>query len=300
MNTDHTNTDHTNTDHTNTGRVSADQTASPIFLSISVVLYRNNTAQLLRFRNTLVNSIKQLRSVRSVARVSLAVVDNAAHEDGDLFSPLFTCAEGIDSVRFICPDKNLGYGSAHNLCMHQGSDYHLLLNPDVYLDVHALTAGLDYLLTHPQVGMATPYGTSKEGQPLFLCKRYPTVLSFILRGFAPTPLRHLFKKRLAHYEMRDEYLSQQACDNAEIASGCCMLVRTELLHALHGFSPDYFLYFEDFDLSMRLRAKALIAFVPAMRIVHDGGHASRKGWWHIQQFARSGYRFFSQHGWRWF
>lgn len=272
---------------------------TPIFLSISVVLFRNSSTELLRFRTSLSESIRQLREQRPVARISLVVVDNAASEDGDKFSSLFTRVDGVDSLRFICPEKNLGYGQAHNLCLQQGSDFHLLLNPDVYLDANALTVALDYLHNDANTGMVTPYAVNNNGTPLFLSKRHPTVLDFLLRGFAPTVLKNLFAKRLARYEMHSEYLSNQPCDAVEIASGCCMLVRTALLQKLNGFSEDYFLYFEDFDLSVRLRATAKITFLPEMQIVHDGGHAARKGWWHISQFARSGYRFFSQHGWHW-
>lgn len=271
----------------------------PVCLSIATVLYRSGDAQLQRFRDSLVASVQRLRAARPVARVSLTVVDNAAAEDGDRFSRLFTRLPGIDTLRFIQPDHNLGYGKAHNLCMHQGGDFHLILNPDVYLSAEALLAGIDYLHTHPATGMVTPYGENDRGEPLFLSKRYPTVLDFLLRGFVPLAVRQHFRQRLAHYEMHREYLANQPSDAVEIASGCCMLLRTSLLHKLHGFSEDYFLYFEDFDLSVRLREQAVITFVPQMKIVHDGGHAARKGWWHIQQFSRSGFRFFSQHGWRW-
>ncbi len=83
-----------------------------------------------------------------------------------------------------------------------------------------------------------------------------------------------------------------------IPAGTIFFTRN-LYNQLNGFDENYFLYFEDFDLSVRLRKHALITFLPQMKIVHDGGHAAKKGWWHIRQFAISGSRFFSQHGWRW-
>lgn len=272
---------------------------SPIYLSIATVLYRSGRRQLEQFRDSLLSSVQQLRQARPVARVSLVIVDNAASEDGNQYSGMFITLPGIDAVRFIQPEKNLGYGPAHNLCMDQGGDYHLILNPDVYLAPDSLIAGLDFLRDNPDTGMVTPYGVNDHNEPLFLSKRYPSVLDFLLRGFVPPVFRKLFAQRLAHYEMHQEYLSATPCKQVEIASGCCMLLRTDLLHKLHGFCEDYFLYFEDFDLSVRLREQASIAFVPQMKIIHDGGHAARKGWWHIRQFSSSGRRFFSTHGWRW-
>ena len=43
-----------------------------------------------------------------------------------------------------------------------------------------------------------------------------------------------------------------------------------------------------------------IDHLPAMRITHLGGGASRKGLRHILLFSRSALRFFRSHGWRWF
>jgi GT2 family glycosyltransferase len=48
-----------------------------------------------------------------------------------------------------------------------------------------------------------------------------------------------------------------------------------VLRAVGGFSPDYFVYFEDYDLSVRLGRRASLAFVPAVRITHAGGNTAR-------------------------
>ena len=77
-----------------------------------------------------------------------------------------------------------------------------------------------------------------------------------------------------------------------------MLARAEVLRALGGFSSRYFLYFEDFDLSLRLGRIAAIAYVPAVRIVHLGGEAARKGRLHQRLFLRSALTFFGSHGWK--
>ena len=77
-----------------------------------------------------------------------------------------------------------------------------------------------------------------------------------------------------------------------------MFLRSELLRDLGGFCERYFLYFEDFDLSMRARRRADIVLVPSVHIRHLGGEAARKGMAHVGMFLRSGLRFFGEHGWR--
>jgi len=58
------------------------------------------------------------------------------------------------------------------------------------------------------------------------------------------------------------------------------------------------MYFEDYDLSLRIGREAGVAYVPEARIVHHGGDAARKGWRHVGWFVRSAWRFFSRHGWK--
>jgi hypothetical protein len=130
-----------------------------------------------------------------------------------------------------------------------------------------------------------------------LCKRYPSVLVLGLRGFGPAFLRRWFRRVLDRYEMRD--LPDDAPTSPiPIASGCFMLCRRQPLAAIGGFSPEYFLYFEDFDLSLRFAEHAALAYVPTVRIRHAGGDAAGKGWDHRRMFIRSGVTFFRRHGWR--
>ena len=50
---------------------------------------------------------------------------------------------------------------------------------------------------------------------------------------------------------------------------------------------------------MRLTKVTRDRYLPAMRVVHHGGGAARKGMRHIGWFVRSGVRFYNKHGWRW-
>ena len=78
-----------------------------------------------------------------------------------------------------------------------------------------------------------------------------------------------------------------------------MFCRSAALAAVNGFTQDYFLYFEDFDLSLKMTGAGWkIAYVPAVSITHFGGHAARKGGMHLYHFIKSAIKFFSAHGWK--
>lgn len=194
---------------------------------------------------------------------------------------------------------NIGYGAAHNLViLNEKSDYHLVINPDVEVLEDAFTKAINYMQHHHEVGLLSPYSQNPEGYKQYLWKRYPTVLDLFLRGFAPKFIKRFFVTRMQQYEMRLD-LEDQALSQKVMASGCFMFVRYSVLYKVKGFSPDFFVYFEDFDLSIRIAERANIAYIPDVRIIHGGGNASKKGLKHIIMFAKSAFVFYHKHGWRW-
>ncbi|MEB2847926.1 glycosyltransferase family 2 protein [Endobacterium cereale] len=128
-----------------------------------------------------------------------------------------------------------------------------------------------------------------------MCKRYPAAFDLFIRGYAPQKIGNLFRRRLARYEMQGE-TQADVLWNPPIASGCFMLFRSSMLRELKEFDPEYFLYFEDFYLSIRCGEVADIAYVPGIKTVHAGGYASRKGPWHVREFIKSATRFYATHG----
>jgi GT2 family glycosyltransferase len=186
--------------------------------------------------------------------------------------------------------------------MHGGNThYHLVLNPDVELAPDAIIEGLRFLEAHPDIGVLAPAVAGPGGEREFLCKRYPAVVDLALRGFAPPAVQRRFRRRLERFEMRDAIAagSNGFVSPVPVMSGCFMLLKRKVVDATGGFDPGFFLYFEDFDWSVRLNRIAGSAYVPAVRIVHHGGGAARKGWRHIAWFSRSAARFYRKHGWKW-
>jgi GT2 family glycosyltransferase len=202
-------------------------------------------------------------------------------------------------TRLISGHGNVGYGMGHNLALRASrAPFHLVLNPDVALEQEAISEALAYMAANPDVAILAPQARNSEGERLYLCKRYPSVLDLLLRGFAPAALRQRFRERLDRYEMR-ELPADRPKKGIAIVSGSFMFCRRAPIAEIGGFSESFFLYFEDFDLSLRAAARGELAWVPSVRITHHGGYAARKGWPHVRLFARSAITFFNRHGWKW-
>lgn len=274
-------------------------------LRISIVCHASHAMQL---KNTLWTLLKACRRPLESGRltgVDVLLVDNGpelterAKIDGLIESSVALAPPGVRLMR-AGSGRNLGFGSGHNLTFAAaGCEFHLVLNPDVEVAAEALDAALHFMDLHPDCGILVPAIKGENGEPQYLCKRYPSILDLLLRGFAPRWLRALFAARLARYEMRD-LIADVPVWQPPIVSGCFMLLRASVLLRVRGFDPSYFLYFEDFDLSLRAAAYTRIAYVPAVHVVHHGGYAASKGMKHILLFFRSALTFFNSHGWKWF
>ncbi|KNH08820.1 Glycosyl transferase, family 2 [Candidatus Burkholderia brachyanthoides] len=266
-------------------------------ISVSLVVYLPHRQLLERTLHTLVLALDRLCVAGQVESAPLYLVNNGTDESID-WSELDSDERYKISV--IEGQGNVGYGRGHNLAIERAtSRYHLILNPDIELDGEALERALVFMEAHPEVGLVSPMVVDDHDHQQFLCRRFPTVFDLFARGFLPSTLRRRFADRLARYEMRDVINDRDIVMDPPIVSGCFMLFRTDVLKKLGGFDLRYFLYFEDYDLSLRTHDVARIAYVPSVRVLHHGGDAARKGFGHIRMFAASAFRFFHRFGWEW-
>lgn len=273
---------------------------SGLTLRASIVSYSETIDELMLTVSSLVSALDNVKEkFRRISRIT--IINNNPRR---VLNPNFMRDSLIDclhcKIHVVQGHGNLGYGGGHALAFNSSQeDFHLFLNPDLEIDENAIRVGLSYLLENPEVGMVSPNAINADNKKQYLCKRFPSVFDLLLRGFAPRCVKALFARRLADYEMQD--LSElKPTLGIPIISGCFMLCRRQVVADAGSFDTDYFMYFEDFDLSMRLGEISDIAYLPDMKIRHLGGNTARKGIKHILMFGRSGVKFFNKYGWRCF
>lgn len=202
--------------------------------------------------------------------------------------------------QLISDVPNRGYGAANNAALRDSqTDLHLVLNPDVELDRAALHEAVHALQDNPDCVLLTPFATDPSGERQHVAKGMPGFITLL--GRALPGVSSSLRDRLgnARYELRGQ-LNDVPVKGVFLAGGCFMLCRSRELQAVGGFDEAFFMYFEDFDLSLRLcQGQPRVLYAPSVRIIHGGGQAASKGLKHIRWFARSALRFFARHGWRW-
>jgi len=273
---------------------------APASLSVGVVVYQSDLTLLSETLVSLGAAVARAREDGELGEVTMTVVDNGSPDPEALDRAVAAALppdRGI-AVAIRRGHGNVGYGRGHNIAIGaSAATYHLILNPDAVLETAALAESLRFLRENRDVGLLAPDVRGSAGERQYLCRRYPTVLVLLLRGFAPPWIKGRFQRLLDRYELRDR-MDAEVVRDVPIASGCFMFARRDVLEAVGGFSPEYFLYFEDYDLSMRIRRTSQIAYVSRVRIVHHGGEAAKKGTTHVRLFLGSALRFFRTHGWK--
>jgi hypothetical protein len=261
-----------------------------LHLFVSIVVYELDKPILGQCLRSLQNAIARSVQEGSLSGWSLTIVDNG--RNGKSLNTFKS-----KNIRIVKNQHNVGYGSAHNQVIEDStSEFHLILNPDVIIGPDYVSRTIEYFINNSDVVLTGPRGVTADGEDAFLCKRFPSLLVLFVRGLRYDWAGSLFRQQLAQYEYHD--LPDSEPSEVELLSGCCMFARTQALQDVAGFDENFFLYFEDFDLSLRMRELGLVVFLPTASIIHLGGNSALKGFHHIQLFGRSALRFFQKHRWK--
>lgn len=250
-------------------------------LSISLVTYRPDLKLLSVVLAYLGESL-----VKNKIQTILYLIDNSC--ESTFHSNIKNCLDSnfvsneIVQSEFIINSENIGYGRANNIAINRTlSDYHVVINPDVFVNENTFLYAIQYMEKNPAVGLLTPAVFNEKGDQQFLCKKHPTLFDMFLRSFAPKFVRKKFSKRILAYEMRDHDYNEEI-DNICFPTGCFMFFRTNELKKINGFDPDFFMYYEDADIGRRITKHAKVTYVPKVKIIHKwarGTHTNRKLKW---------------------
>jgi hypothetical protein len=251
-------------------------------LAISIVIVSWNTRELL------------LDALSSALPLSvpgeLIVVDNAS-ADGS--------ADAVEArfpeARVIRNESNLGFAGGVNVGLRAArAPYVLLLNSDTLVRGDAIARMLQYAEAHPRAGIVGPRVLNQDGSLQESRFRFPSLLNLLL---AATYLYQLFPRSpwLNRERLAGADPSQPAPVDA--VSGCCFLMRRDLLERVGALDEAFFMYAEETDLCWRAwRAGYEVHYAPVGEIVHLGGGSSRLARRrNFLEFRRSIVRFFAKH-----
>lgn len=265
-------------------------------IDVSMVVYGHEVDEIHSVIISLCNSCE----LSLITRLNIDILDNKGDFSFDSLLDKFKFNQYSYEIDINCIIRrdNPGYSVSNNITIFNGSgNYHLILNPDVIFDEMAIKNGIQYLEKNANCVLVSPKIMDENGAVISGIKRYPNLFVLVLRFLNFRTLNRIFCVSLNSYSY-ECIIERDKESSVEICSGCCMLCRKEDLVSVGGFDERFFLYFEDFDLSLRLGKIGNLDYCPQFIIKHFGGNTGRKGAKHIFFFVNSMMKFFKKHGFK--
>lgn len=230
-------------------------------------------------------------SVRMHApQANLIVVDNAS-SDGSAAAVTRECP----AARVISLPRNLGFATAANRGAAAGSaPWILLLNPDAELTPEALPALGRALEANGRCAAAGPRIRGEQGELELSVGRTLSPANDAMFKL----LERWRGKALLAACLERRYRRSRAVTSL---SGACMLVRRSAWEQVGGMDEGFFLYAEDVDLCLRLRAAGWrLRYVAEAEIRHRrGAAASLDPTATLSHYRDSQRRFYAKHRSAW-
>jgi GT2 family glycosyltransferase len=232
-------------------------------VSLDIVIVNWNSGKLL---DNCLNSIEK-SNIKGLL-INIVVVDNASCDDSlHIIS---------SNVRFnlIKKNKNIGFAKACNIGLQQSSSkYILFLNPDTEVKENTFQKAVNKMEHNENISVLGVKYIDENGNVAPSCSRFPKVRNYF---YDIIGLSKIYPKIFHHAAlMFDMDFSKSAF--VDEVSGAFYLCRKSVLDRVGGFDERFFVYYEELDLSYRIKKSGGAIFYDAdNEIYHKGCGASEQ------------------------
>src|SRR3989344_1080623 len=218
----------------------------------------------------LISCINSILKSKPKTTHEIIVVDN------DKEDKLKTSLKKIfPQVIYIKSKNNLGYGGGNNLgARYAQGKYLFFLNPDTKVLDGALDNLYNFFINNHNVGIISPLFLDNNLKPFKSQGSKELTPKNII--FCQSFLRKIFSNKNIYNE--NALIDWDLKSSREVSSvpGAAMMVSSNLFRRMEGFDENFFLYFEENDISKRISGLGYKLFiVPSAKIIHLVGRSTK-------------------------
>ena len=263
-------------------------------ITASIVTYNNNVLDLEAvLRSLLISPVQKVWIIdHSDVFTRLEGELNEYMRNDEEFRKHIGCGFVLKYVRH----RNNGYGGGHNVAIREaiseGSEYHLVINPDVWFGPEVVPAIWKAMENDHSIAQIMPKVLYLNGEVQYVAKLLPSPLDLIGRFFFP---HFMIRKRNDRHELK--HSGYDKVMNVPFLSGCFMFLRVSALKEIGLFDERFFMYAEDIDISRRLHSRYKTLFYPKVTIYHRFSRLSYHNWRISLIHIVSVIKYFNKWGW---
>ena len=239
--------------------------------AVSVIYVNYNTSDLL------LQSVKSLTEQCRIVPFEIIIIDNASRPEDrqQLQNGLDELNNG--NIYVIFSPTNAGFSKANNLGARESKGRYLLfLNPDTLVMNDVLTIFYNFLEWSAQNIAACGGNLLKDDlSPNYSYGNFPGMLYEICSiGFG---LRYLFNDYYKESIFIGKTVEGNEVREAPYITGADIFIRADLFRSMNGFDENFFMYYEETDLFLRLARQGYRSFIlPEAKIIHfEGGSVAQ-------------------------
>lgn len=179
-------------------------------------------------------------------------------------------------VLYMRMEQNLGYGAANNLGAAKAKgEYVFFLNPDTTIDKNTIKSLLAFSKNTTNVGCVAPLLTDKQGTVYpFQGNNILTPLNafIILTGINRYFPNNSISKIFFHTSWK-----RKNPEVFPIVPGTAFMIKKKLFEKVGQFDTKFFLFFEEYDLGLRLKKLGKKSYIiPTTKVMHIWEASTKK------------------------
>jgi N-acetylglucosaminyl-diphospho-decaprenol L-rhamnosyltransferase len=206
----------------------------------------------------------------------VSVVDNCSGDDSAAVIERAIEANGWSGwVQLLRSPRNGGFAAGNNVALAPAlreagaPPCFWLLNPDTVVHPGALSSALQFLASHPQVGILGTSICEASGEPWPYVFRFPSIASEVIDGLRLGLATQLLRRWAVLRTTSDRP------EQVDWVSGASFFVRREVFERVGLMDEGYFLYYEETDFCRAAWRKGLLCWhLPAARVTHIAGQST--------------------------
>jgi hypothetical protein len=232
---------------------------------VSVVIVTYNSEAVIR---TCISSLSGDGYIPS--EIEIILVDNDSSDSSVRFA-----LEENHRVRILQNQGNVGFSAAVNRAVSFATgNAILLLNPDATIGPASIKLLASQMTQDPSIGIIAPLLVQDEGKIATLgAGREPTVIRMFLHASGVSRFGQFFSGLEGHYLFANSV--GNANKDVDWATGGCLMTTRATWDQMGGLSNRWFMYAEDIDFCLRVRAVGKrVVVAPQARAHHAVGGSS--------------------------